>query len=82
MTKHTLIPRPAYEPKSPKSPEPLHIKLCASRAAWLGNDHSHYIKKWADKDLENLKDLIHLTVNWIDSALTTEKIKKEMSKPK
>ena len=23
MTKHTLIPRPAYEPKSPKSPEPL-----------------------------------------------------------
>jgi len=25
MTKHTLIPRPAYEPKSPKSPEPLHV---------------------------------------------------------
>ena len=26
MTKHTLIPRPAYEPKSPKSPEPLQGK--------------------------------------------------------
>ena len=27
MTKHTLIPRPAYEPKSPKSPEPLQLSL-------------------------------------------------------
>ena len=27
MTKHTLIPRPAYEPKSPKSPEPLHSRV-------------------------------------------------------
>jgi len=27
MTKHTLIPRPAYEPKSPKSPEPLQSPI-------------------------------------------------------
>jgi len=27
MTKHTLNPLLAYEPKVPKSPEPLHYKL-------------------------------------------------------
>jgi hypothetical protein len=54
------------------------IKDCAKRAAWLGNDETHYIRKWKDKDLEDLKDLIQLTVNWIQDEHLTKKIKADM----
>ena len=54
------------------------IKTCAKRAAWLGNDETHYIRKWGDKDLEDLKTLIQLTVNWIHNELLTKKYEKEM----
>jgi hypothetical protein len=36
------------------------VELCASRATWLGNDETHYIKKWPDKDLSDLKKLIDI----------------------
>ena len=58
------------------------IKDCAKRAAWLGNDETHYIRKWEDKDLEDLKDLIELTVNWICDEYLTRRIKKEMPEKK
>lgn len=57
-----------------------HIKKCASRAAWLGNDETHYYRKWEDKDLQDLKTLIQLTVNFIDSDLLASKYEKEMPK--
>ena len=57
------------------SPE---IKICAKRAAWLGNDETHYVRRWVDKDIENLKELILLTVNWIHSSILTQKYEKEM----
>jgi hypothetical protein len=50
----------------------LNVKECAKRAAWLGNDETHYIKKWEDKDVNDLKTLIRLTVNWIENVLLTE----------
>ncbi len=40
------------------------IKNMAERAAWLGNDETHYYRKWIDKDIEILKELIQLTVNY------------------
>ena len=55
-----------------------NIKDCAKRATWLGNDETHYIRKWKDKDLEDLKDLIELTANWIHDEHLTRRIKKEM----
>lgn len=55
-----------------------NIKDCAKRAAWLGNDETHYIRKWKDKDLEDLKDLIELTAHWIRDEHLTRRIKKEM----
>lgn len=55
-----------------------NIKTVAARAAWLGNDETHYEKKWDDKDLTNLKDLIQLTVNWIENEILTEKYKTSM----
>src|SRR5271157_5104927 len=27
------------------------IKACAKRAAWLGNDETHYVRKWESKDI-------------------------------
>ena len=55
-----------------------NVKECAKRAAWLGNDETHYIRKWEDKDVSDLKLLIRLTVNWIDNVLLTQKYINEM----
>jgi hypothetical protein len=49
------------------------IKAVAKRATWLGNDEVHYLRKWNKLDLANLKDLILLTINWIDSGERTKK---------
>jgi len=49
------------------------VKICAERAAWLGNDETHYVRKWVDKDLSHLKELILLTINWIHSSILTAK---------
>ena len=32
------------------------LKSVAKRAAWLGNDETHYVKKWEDKDIEKLSE--------------------------
>lgn len=48
------------------------LKIAASRAVWLGNDQTHYIQKFDDKDIEDLKRLIRLTVHWISMILETE----------
>jgi hypothetical protein len=55
------------------------IKQCAQRAVWLANDETHYIRKWEDKDITDLKLLIKLTVNWVENSLLTEKYTKEMT---
>ncbi len=59
-----------------------NIKDCAKRAAWLGNDQTHYDMKWEDKVLNDLKNLIELTVTWIHSEYVTKKIKEEMPEGK
>jgi len=56
-----------------------NIKACAKRAVWLGNDETHYIKKWEDRDIQDLKRLVQLTVNWIDSEQTTKQYIEEMA---
>ena len=38
----------------------------AKRAAWLGNDETHYLRKWAGHDVDDLVALIKLTSNWIE----------------
>ena len=55
-----------------------NIKTVAQRAAWLGNDATHYYIIWKDYDLTNLKELIELTINWIVSVEMTKKYKKDM----
>lgn len=50
------------------------IKSVAKRAAWLGNDETHYIRKWEGKNLDDLKRLIDLTTHWIEMEDLTNKI--------
>lgn len=54
--------------------EDERIKKVAERAAWLGNDETHYVRKWQDRDLEDLKHLIHLTVNFVENAVDFDAI--------
>jgi hypothetical protein len=56
-----------------------NIKECAKRAVWLGNDETHYMRKWADRDIRDLKILIRLTVHWISNNILTKKYMKEMN---
>jgi len=54
------------------------LKKCAARAAWLGTDQTHYIRKWEDKDIEDLNALIELTITWVHGELLTRQFEKEM----
>jgi len=54
------------------------IKDCASRAAWLRNDETHYTRKWADKDIQDLKKLIRMTVGWIELVVESDEYQDSM----
>jgi hypothetical protein len=48
------------------------IQGVAKRTLWLGNDETHYLRKWTSHDIGDLITLIRLTVNWIEiDQLTT-----------
>ncbi len=59
-----------------------NIRITAQRATWLGNDETHYERLWEDKDLEDLKILIELTVKWIDMEEMTKDYKYQMPRGK
>jgi hypothetical protein len=54
------------------------ISQTAARATWLGNDETHYVRKWEDKDVKDLKNLIGLTVRWIEMEQMTDDAIKDM----
>lgn len=56
-----------------------NLKQCAKRAAWLGNDETHYIRKWEEKDIRDLKILITLSMSWVRNILLTEKYMADMN---
>lgn len=58
--------------------EDANLKACAQRAAWLGNDETHYVRKWENKDINDLKALINLSCVWVRSNILTEKYLSEM----
>jgi hypothetical protein len=58
--------------------ENSRIKDIAKRATWLGNDETHYFKKWEDKDLDDLKKLIEITVHFISMEIEADKYMEEM----
>lgn len=54
------------------------VKIVARRAVWLGNDETHYTRKWGNKDVSHLKSLIDLVVRWIESDIETKELLEEM----
>ena len=56
-----------------------NVQECAKRAVWLGNDETHYMRRWKNKDIEDLKILLHLTEAWIYNELLTKKYIKSMT---
>lgn len=58
------------------------VKELVKRAAWLGNDYTHYLKKHTDCDLSDLKELISLTMQWINIEIQSAKYKKEIQPKK
>jgi hypothetical protein len=48
-------------------PDPS-IRNSAELATWLRNDEAHYVRRYRDKDLTDLKKLIALTVKLIEHA--------------
>lgn len=56
-----------------------NIKECAKRAVWLANDETHYVRKWERRDIQDLKLLVRLTVNWLENYLLTKQYVSEMS---
>lgn len=55
-----------------------NLKGCALRAAWLGNDETHYVRIWTQKDVSDLKMLIRLTTLWIERIEYTEEFIRQM----
>lgn len=45
------------------------IQAVAKRALWLGNDETHYLRKWEEHNIDDLIKLIKLTINWIEIDL-------------
>lgn len=55
-----------------------YLRECARRAAWLGNDETHYSRRWQDHDVEDLKQLIRLTLSWLENSLLSDKYLEQM----
>jgi hypothetical protein len=54
------------------------VAQVAEKATWLRNDETHYVRKWADKDIHDLKTLLSLTVRAVESTLITNKYLEDM----
>ena len=55
-----------------------NIKQVSKRAVWLGNDRTHYERRWVNKDLADLKRMIQLVLHLIDAEYLTEEAIKSM----
>ena len=56
----------------------LRIQAVAKRALWLGNDETHYLRKWASHDINDLITLIKLTISWIEIGRLSKSYTQEM----
>ncbi len=54
------------------------IKAVAQRATWLGNDETHYIRRWQDQNLDALKTLVELTIHWVEAEELTKNFQDSM----
>lgn len=54
------------------------IQAVAKRALWLGNDETHYLRKWTSHDIDDLIALIRLAINWIEIEKLSEDYQAQM----
>jgi hypothetical protein len=54
------------------------IQDVAKRCLWLGNDETHYLRKWTDHDLSDLVTLVKLAAHWIEIEHLSESYMKSM----
>lgn len=59
-----------------------NIKAVCARAVWLGNDETHYVRVWEQKDITDLKAVIQLATHWIDSEVLTARLIEDMPAPR
>lgn len=57
------------------------LRVVSSRAAWLGNDETHYERRWVGKDLQDLKRLIEATEHFIAMEKLAADLPTEMPEP-
>lgn len=48
------------------------LKAVASRSAWLGNDQTHYTRRFENRDIKDMKNFIEAVLYWISMELITE----------
>jgi hypothetical protein len=58
------------------------IQAVAKRSLWLGNDETHYLRKWTEHDVTDLVNLIKLTANWIEIDHLSKDYVENMPEPK
>ena len=49
-----------------------NINTLAKKAAWIGNDETHYVRKHSDRDISDLKKFIDAMVYFVAMILITE----------
>lgn len=52
--------------------ESAQVKTLATRAAWIGNDEAHYIRKQENRDVSDMKNFIKAMVYFVGMVLITE----------
>ena len=48
------------------------INTLATRAAWIGNDEAHYVKRQADRDVSDMKEFIQALVYFVSMTLIVD----------
>lgn len=56
------------------------IKAISKKAVWLGNDETHYVRKWLDRDIVDLKKLIEITCYHIKMDYSYKMYEEEMQR--
>jgi hypothetical protein len=58
------------------------MSVVFSRATWLGNDQTHYERRWIDLDISHLKSLIDASVHFIEMERLASELPTTMPNPK
>lgn len=46
------------------------LKILAKAISWIGNDETHYVRKWKNKDVADMKQFISALMSFISTEIT------------